>query len=693
MRKITKSEILPVVRSINPPSGMMISKESRGLEENYNDIEFGRSQTSGLWQKYLENLALHPWVYASIMAIARNIAKCPFKLMQWKGDRGIEQKNHPLIDLIENPNEYYSGYDLKEGYAIILSLAGNVFVEKSYNKKIARSTDIPKELYLLQSGKMVVIPGRKYPVARYEYGKKPIQYEPFEIIHFKYMNPISDAEGLSPLSPLTNTLITDYYAIKYNKNFFKRGAKPSGHFYTDKSLNDESFNRLKEQVQSEYAGEEGQHKILVTDNNLKYNEMSKTQKDIEYTEGRKQSCGEILGVTGTQPGIIGILEYANYSNMEEQKKTFINELIMAVAEKFAWTLTLQLSRPIDKLLYFEPDYRFIKSMAENEEKRTTMDVALVTNGIELINEVRERRGLKPVPWGNTWHRPFNLYPVDEVKPEPDITKRLTKEEKKEQMKEQIWKEYVNRTRPYEDEMVVVVRKFAKKQMEEVMNAIDKNYRPAKVGKVRKDARVDNLMFDITIANKQLQKQMAGVLSDVMQDFGNVAIKRLGGSIAFDMSDPRVVDYLNTKVFEFSEYVNDTTQRQLGDTLAEGYGLGESVEEMKSRVQDVFDGLVRAEPYRARQIARTEVISASNNASLTGYKMMGASKKEWLTALDDRTRGNKPTDEFDHVHADGQLVDIDDDFMVSSEPMAYPGDPRASVGNLVNCRCTLLPVVE
>ncbi|MFH1230013.1 MAG: phage portal protein [Planctomycetota bacterium] len=687
-RKISKSESIPDnprFRSISAGGDITISKENRALENDYDNKQFGKSQSNSIWQKYLENYSLHPWVHSSIAAIARNIAKCPFKLMQWKGDKGIEVKDHLLINLLEKPNPFYSGYDLKEGISINLSLAGNCFTAKEYNKRKPAPSDIPKELFILQSGKTVVVPGKTTPVIRYEYGKKPIEYQPFEMIHFKFWNPLSDSEGLSPLSPLVNTLITDYYAIAYNKNFFKKGGKVSGVFTTEKSLSDDSFERIKRQIETEYSGPDNFHKQLFLDNGLEYTPTTQSQKDSEFIEGRKQGCSEILGVIGTPPGILGILEYTNYSNMEEQKKTFVNELIMALSEKMAATLTVQLCYPIDENLYFEPDYKFIKAMAENEEKRTTMDVALVTNGIETINEVRARRGLPAVPWGYTWNRPFNLYPADEVKPEPAVTKsRLTKKEKK----ERIWRDYVDRTKPYEDEMIVVVRKFAKKQMAEVMDAIDKNYRPTRVGKdkIRKDAKVDNLMFNITLANKELQRQMSGVLSETMKEFGNVAIKRLGGSIDFDISDPRVVDYLNTKIFKFADEINKTTLRELGDTLGEGYNDGESIEEMKARVQDVFDGMTRAEPYRARTIARTEVISASNNASLIGYKTMGAEKKEWLTAIDERTRP-------EHAAVNGQVVNIEDDFSVGGEIMAYPGDPKGSAKNLCNCRCTLIPVVE
>jgi uncharacterized protein with gpF-like domain len=48
---------------------------------------------------------------------------------------------------------------------------------------------------------------------------------------------------------------------------------------------------------------------------------------------------------------------------------------------------------------------------------------------------------------------------------------------------------------------------------------------------------------------------------------------------------------------------------------------------------------------------------------------------------------------DHLAADGQVQDIDEPFDVGGEQLMYPGDPAGSPGNTINCRCTVLPVME
>jgi hypothetical protein len=44
-------------------------------------------------------------------------------------------------------------------------------------------------------------------------------------------------------------------------------------------------------------------------------------------------------------------------------------------------------------------------------------------------------------------------------------------------------------------------------------------------------------------------------------------------------------------------------------------------------------------------------------------------------------------------ADGQEVGVDEDFVVGSDRMAFPGDPRGGAGEVVNCLCALYPVAR
>ena len=99
------------------------------------------------------------------------------------------------------------------------------------------------------------------------------------------------------------------------------------------------------------------------------------------------------------------------------------------------------------------------------------------------------------------------------------------------------------------------------------------------------------------------------------------------------------------------------------------------------------GIAAMDQRAAMKAARTAITSAHSLGKLKGYERaadMGIGvKKQWLAALDSRTRGS-------HRHLDGETVGLDEEF---SNGLKYPGDPDGPGSEVYNCRCTLVPVVD
>lgn len=95
--------------------------------------------------------------------------------------------------------------------------------------------------------------------------------------------------------------------------------------------------------------------------------------------------------------------------------------------------------------------------------------------------------------------------------------------------------------------------------------------------------------------------------------------------------------------------------------------------------------------RARTIARTETMGAVNagvwRAAALEAERSGdpAPFKQWISTDDKRTR---PT----HTAADQQRTLLGEPFRVGTAQLLFPGDPRGPAGEVINCRCTMLPVV-
>src|SRR6266403_1604077 len=53
------------------------------------------------------------WTYAAVNAIASEVAKIRMRLYQVSGQDHEEQDEHPLLELLDNPNEHMTGIELK----------------------------------------------------------------------------------------------------------------------------------------------------------------------------------------------------------------------------------------------------------------------------------------------------------------------------------------------------------------------------------------------------------------------------------------------------------------------------------------------------------------------------------------------------------------------------------------------------
>jgi SPP1 gp7 family putative phage head morphogenesis protein len=131
-------------------------------------------------------------------------------------------------------------------------------------------------------------------------------------------------------------------------------------------------------------------------------------------------------------------------------------------------------------------------------------------------------------------------------------------------------------------------------------------------------------------------------------------------------------------------MRDRTRTLIADALA---GDADKILDVSKLKKLVADQLALEEEYRVERLVRTELNSAYNESTLQQMRISNVvQKKEWRTYLDNRTRDA-------HRNANGQTVQVNMPFTVDGENLDRPGDPKGSAANIINCRCTSLPVVN
>ena len=136
---------------------------------------------------------------------------------------------------------------------------------------------------------------------------------------------------------------------------------------------------------------------------------------------------------------------------------------------------------------------------------------------------------------------------------------------------------------------------------------------------------------------------------------------------------------------------DTTKKILDNQVREVLTIGETEglgipQIQKMLVEKIGVNLKGNVPARARAIAQTEMISASNSAAMEGAKSTGLeTRKFWSTS---GLPGVRTSHNADQEFSDS-IGGLEEEEIFPNTGCAYPGDPRGAAAEVIKCRCTLL----
>lgn len=169
---------------------------------------------------------------------------------------------------------------------------------------------------------------------------------------------------------------------------------------------------------------------------------------------------------------------------------------------------------------------------------------------------------------------------------------------------------------------------------------------------------------------QIFMDAAGQTHANMVDATNIRALPSVGSLAAEQ-------YLAQAEATFDQIGQDLWETARGELL-DGFERGESIPQLADRVRGAADISARTSVL----VARTQVIEASNAGSFQTAQVSGIEmRKEWIATPDLRTR---PT----HLQADGQRVDLADNFVVGGYSAMFPAAPSLPPAERYNCRCTI-----
>ena len=132
-------------------------------------------------------------------------------------------------------------------------------------------------------------------------------------------------------------------------------------------------------------------------------------------------------------------------------------------------------------------------------------------------------------------------------------------------------------------------------------------------------------------------------------------------------------------------VRDTLASDIIKTIKDSLGDNATIVDLQNAIYALISKSQSFYKWQALRIARTETTSASNFAAMKAAEESDlVMEKMWISVQDNRTRVTP----FDHLDMNGVKQDLEKPFFVGGQNIQYPGDIKASPGNVINCRCTV-----
>ena len=200
--------------------------------------------------------------------------------------------------------------------------------------------------------------------------------------------------GYSPISMAKNAVGMALACEEYGAKFFENGASPSGVLEHPSTI--KNPDKLRESWNSLFQGSGNSHRVAVLEEGLSFKPISISPNEAQFLETRKFQIDEIARIFRIPPHMVGDLERASFSNIEEQSLEFVK-----------YTLNPWISRweqAIQRSLFLETEKReyFVKFNVDgllrgDYESRMNGYATARQNGWMSTNDIRELENMDLIP--------------------------------------------------------------------------------------------------------------------------------------------------------------------------------------------------------------------------------------------------------------------------------------------------------
>lgn len=352
------------------------------------------------------------WVFDAVQVRSQTLAGLPLKLFRRKSGGDKEPAlSHPLYRLVhDQPHPDLTSYEWRAMLNAHLDLRGN-----TYSQIVRDGAGRVRRLVPLHPDRVTIRRSREINSD----GVRPIFYDvsneglggtstlgSFDMLHVRGFT-TDGVLGLSPVRIKAETIGLGMASNEHAARMFSNGARPAGVLEHPAKLGDDGSKRLRESWTAIHGGVGNSGKIAILEEGMKFNEIGLTNLDAQLLESRKYSRTEIASMYRVPPHMLGDLERATFSNIEQQSIEFVVHCMLPIVTNWEQRLNVSLLSEAERGEYF---FAFNLAGLLRGDLKSRYEAYQIgrTNGWLSANDIRETEDMNRIKGGDTYLTPMNM---------------------------------------------------------------------------------------------------------------------------------------------------------------------------------------------------------------------------------------------------------------------------------------------